>query len=324
MSFTPQGEEAYSYLAVGSGGERYFVRAQGGLQDGHLENVYAAVAALQTACGITAAVAPYRAKQGSFTSRYGRYTMAVFPFIAGTTGDEISIPEAQWIAAAQVIASLHTSPCRCSVPIAARETFASPFAATIRRALRRAASAVPPASPYQARVIALLRNEDAAVRATLERMRQMRQTARRLAPAMVPTHGDPNLAKFLIDDNGTLHLTDWGELAWAPRERDLTFFSGQRFESALRGYVAVVGRVRLHRVLFAFYLYRWVMQEIADFTSRIVFAPSDVAEQAHAWEELQPYLPVPHASLESGLQAIMRVLTRLADERLVDVEVTSD
>ncbi len=286
-----------------------------GLND-HLEPVYAAVAALQSACGIASLLAPYRTRTGRFTSRLGAFTVVVFPFIPGTTAYETTISESDWRRTAEIIAALHGSERCCDVPILARETFDNPFEAPIRNALQWAASADPPRSIYQQQVLSLLRDQQAEVEATLRHMRDLGAAARRLAPDLVPTHGDPNLANILIGGDGSLHLTDWGELARGPRERDLTAFTGERFESFLRRYREVSGPVRLHRTLFAFYFYRWAVQEIADYTARILADPGDADAEAYAWKELQPYLPTQHAALESGLNANMRVLTHLAAEGL--------
>lgn len=317
LRFSPQGEEAFNYIAAGAGDERFFVRVQPhGLND-HLEAVYAAVAALQSDCGITALLAPYRTRTGRFTSRLGSFSVVMFPFIPGTTAYEATISETDWRRTAETIAALHGSEDCCATPILARETFDNPFEAPIRNALQRAASADPPRSTYQVQVLSLLRDQQADVEATLRHMRDLAAAARRLAPGLVPTHGDPNLANVLIGGDGSLHLTDWGELARGPRERDLTAFTGERFESFLRRYLEVSGAVRLHRTLFAFYFYRWVVQEIADYTARILTGPGDADAEAHAWEELQPYLPTQHAALESGLNANMRIVTGLAAEGLV-------
>lgn len=317
LRFSPQGEEAFNYVASGERGERFFVRVQRNDLNDHLESVYAAVAAIRSDCGITDLLMPCRTRAGRFTSRLGSFTVVMFPFIAGTTAYENTISEADWRRTAAIIAALHGSEHCCTMPIPARETFDNPFAAPIRNALQRAASPDPPRSTYQRRVLALLRDQQEDVEATLRRMRDLGSAARRLAPDLVPTHGDPNLANILIGDDGSLHLTDWGELARGPRERDLTAFTGERFESFLRSYLESSGPVRLHRTLFAFYFYRWVVQEIADYTARILTGPGDPDEEAHAWEELQPYLPTQHAALESGLNATMRIVTSLAAEGLV-------
>jgi spectinomycin phosphotransferase len=307
LRFSPQGEEAFNYIATEARGERFFVRVQpNGLND-RLESNYAAVAAIGSDCGIPALLVPCHTKAGRFTSRLESFTIVMFPFIAGTTAYETTISDADWKQSAEIIAALHGSERCCDVPILARETFDNPFAAPIRSALQRTASATPPRSTYQ-----------------LRRMRDLGSAARRLAPELVPTHGDPNLANILIAADGSLHLTDWGELAWGPRERDLTsftevdsVFAEERFEAFLRRYLELSGPMRLHGALFAFYAYRWVVQEIADYTGRILNGPSDVDEEMHAWQELQPYLPTDHAAIERGLAANMRIVTALADEGFV-------
>ena len=130
----------------------------------------------------------------------------------------------------------------------------------------------------------------------------------------MPTHGDPNLANILIDERGALHLTDWGEVALGPRERDLFHFTGERFEAFLRRYLGTVGLVELHERLFAFYTYRWTVQEIADYTTRILFRNTDPEEDRHAWEELAPYLPIRHEAIEAELRAIGAVIRRVAGD----------
>ncbi len=98
-------------------------------------------------------------------------------------------------------------------------------------------------------------------------------------PQPVVTHGDPNWANVLVDPEGKLFLTDWGELALGPRERDMTSFHGEHFEAFVPVYLEQSGPIRLHRLLFAFYLYRWAVQEIADYTVRIL-RPETTIEEA--------------------------------------------
>ena len=46
---------------------------------------------------------------------------------------------------------------------------------------------------------ALLRAQRADIEATMQLFDRLGAQARRLAPALVPTHGDPNLANVLLD-----------------------------------------------------------------------------------------------------------------------------
>lgn len=134
------------------------------------------------------------------------------------------------------------------------------------------------------------------------------EEARRQVPSLVPTHGDPNLSNILRDDMGALWVIDWGWLGLGPRERDLMAFTGDRFASFLEAYLAHAGPVPLHLDLLTFYRVRWVLQEIADYASRLLLTPGDADDLAHAWQELQPYLPIPHDAIAADRDAVQQAL----------------
>jgi spectinomycin phosphotransferase len=285
VAFVPKGEEALCYVARGADGSRYFVRVQERAGTARLERTYAATDALRSRCGIAQVLAPLRCRSGTFAWRYGRFSVVVFPFVEGSTAFEAGFNPEQHAEAAAVVSALHNSGGRCELPALARETFANPFDLPIRRALSLAASPPPAPTVWQDRASGLLLEQQADVQATLALMRRMGREARRLDPPLVPTHGDPNEANFLIGRDGSLRLTDWGELALGPRERDLTFFTGERFEPFLEWYLDGTHPVRLSRMLFAFCVYRWVVQEIADYATRILCGEPEPDEAEHAWLE---------------------------------------
>ena len=126
----------------------------------------------------------------------------------------------------------------------------------------------------------------------------------------VLTHGDPNLANILVGEQGEPFLVDWGDVGLGPPERDLMAFTEVRFELFLRQYAADFGRPRLHESVFAFYFYRWVLQEIADYTTRIL-RDTTAEEDQHAWSCLTPYLPIPHAEIKAGLRNVIGVIGKV-------------
>jgi spectinomycin phosphotransferase len=141
-------------------------------------------------------------------------------------------------------------------------------------------------------------------------MQQLQTAALRLDLVGTLTHGDPNLDNILIDERGDLCLVDWDEAALGPLERDLVFFleadeDTSRAESFLRPYAREYGPLALHEPVVAFYAYRWVGQEIADYTTRILFRNTDSAEDEHSWTELQPYLPVRHGDITASVRRTM-------------------
>jgi thiamine kinase-like enzyme len=309
IAFTPKGEEAFCYVARDHNGGDYFLQAQERDRARDLEAVYAVVVALHDRWGLSQALAPLRTAIGNLTSLFGQYTIATLPYVGGATAFEAGITDEQLGQAARTMARLHGSdPHR--LPQMPGERFDNPFEPAILRALDAVTVLPASASMHHRRLRSLLLDQQGDIRATLDQMRRMGLVARILNAPLVPTHGDPNLANFLIDEAGNLHLTDWGEVALGPRERDLTFFAEDRFETYLESYLDDSEQLLLHASLFRFYMYRWVMQEIADYTTRILFDSPEPEHAEYAWGELQPYLPIPHADVESGMQEISAVLRR--------------
>jgi len=308
LTFIPKGEDAYAYVGQASDGAHYFIRAQAASRAGPLEPVYAITHALQTRFGLRAVVAPLPTRRGTYTLNHGSYVVAIFAFIQGRTLYDQGVSDSDLSQAAHVMASLHNSSAAQDIPSLQRETFENPFAPPIRQALQ--AIDVPPhrTNTYQRRVIHLLAAERADLLATLDKMRQLGTRARELTTDWVLTHGDPNLDNLLKDERSRLHLTDWGEVALGPPERDLFAFTGAGFETFLQPYVRARKQIRLHPEVFAFYFYRWTVQEIADYTTRILFHSLGEREDEHAWVELQPYLPVRHSQIAQGVQALRTVL----------------
>jgi hypothetical protein len=311
--FTPKGEDAYNYVAFGPEDARYFLRAQATERAGSLNGIYGITYALRERFGLPAVVAPRETHWGTFTLTYDAYTVAVFDYIGGRTLYEQGASDADLCEAADILAALHETPAARDLPSLQRETFENPFRATIVRALQVAEDIPESANTYHRQLATLLNAERGDIIASFDRMDELAGRARQLSFDCVLTHGDPNLDNLLKDKAGRLHLTDWGEVALGPPERDLFMFTGAKFETFLRPYVGARRGVALHPEIFAFYFYRWAMQEIADYTARILFGNMGPVEDEHAWAELQPYLPIQHNSIARGVQALQEVLERVLE-----------
>jgi spectinomycin phosphotransferase len=320
LSFLPKGEEVGSanYLSEGQDGERFLIKAQDAADRTRLETVYEILNAVRVRAGLEQVVAPIRNRGGSFTFHMGSRAVAVFPYVEGISiwDSGRSLDGEGWARAARMMAGLHRSPLSLEDELlqgAPRETFENPFAVAIRRALIAATWLDPWANAYQRRVRQLLLAERDGVLALLETLEQLRMELSVLTTDQVLTHGDPNLANILVDASGNLHLIDWGELAVGPPERDLWMFTDKP-QDFLRSYLATYGRLRLHGQLIRFYHFRWAAQEIADYSTRILFGKATEAEDEHAWEELQPYLPVRFVDIEAGVNDAAAAVLRAEGE----------
>lgn len=268
-------------------------------------------AALQAGCGLGQVVAPQRTRDGALFLRHDRFTIALFPYLTGSTAEEQPLSAVELEGAAALIAGLHGTTGRCPLPPLPEERFGNQFVPTILRALRTAGDLSAGAGAYRRRVSRLLLAEQTDLIDALGAMTDLAAEIAALPFEPVLTHGDPNLANILRDAAGMLHLIDWSAPALGPPERDLFSFTEVQFEDFLRHYLALRDRVRLHAPIFAFYAWRWTFQEIADYATRILFHNTDPAEDEHAWTQLQPYLPIPHDSLRDQAQTIAGVLTRV-------------
>ena len=312
LTFMPKGEDAYAYLAHARDGSRYFMRAQHSSRlAADLEHVYAVTHMMHAHSDLRQVLAPYPTARGTFTVRIGEYTVALFPFVDGDTLYNRGTTDVDIIEAASLLAAVHRRGTPLVPPTLRRETFENPFSAPILHALDAANRRLPDSNPYRRQVHELLLAEQTDILATLDHMDRLGLRVQALDFDWVLTHGDPNLDNFLKDPDGLLHLTDWGELALGPPERDLFAFTGEQFALFLRHYVAATGTRTCHLDLFAFYFYRWALQEIADYTTRILFRNLDPLEDEHAWQSLQPYLPIRHAQIAHGtdeVQAVLRMI----------------
>lgn len=315
LTFLPGGEDAYAYYAPSRDGPHYFVRVQPPSRYRALEQAYRATNVLHHRYRLTQVVAPYPTLQDTFTASYDGYMVAIFPFIDGKTlysQESGGTADTDLAQAATLLAAIHDAALSDVMPLP-RETFKNPFKSKIMHALEAADGLAGQANPYRHKVARLLAAQRADVVATLEKMEQFEARAVQMDSRWVLTHGDPNLDNFLKDESGVLHLTDWGEIAMGPAERDLKAFAGARFEVFLGHYAhsRVTKTFELSPDVFAFYFYHWAMQEIADYATRILFENMGPQEDEHAWAELQDYLPIPHDEIAREKRELEKVLGRL-------------
>ena len=146
---------------------------------------------------------------------------------------------------------------------------------------------------------------------TMERYDSLGRSAEALQTPFVITHGDPTPGNLILDTENRLHLIDWDGVRLGPPEKDLVSFTGERFEVVLERYLTErQSDVSLHADIFGFYIYEWTLNEIRDYSTKILFKNRDTQQNEYDWESLQDYLPPDRASMEDGIAAIRDTLDR--------------
>lgn len=311
LTFVPCGEDAYIYTAQNADNQPLFIRVQPFSKGKQLETAYAVTSLLHNYYGLKQVVAPYRTRHGNFTFSFKAYTVAVFPFIDGVTLYRQNVSEDEIRATARLLAQVHQQRLVYDSFMIPHETFDNPFQAPIDQAIRVADRVPTSCNLYQRLACQLLIAHRADILAMFGYMQWLQGQTQALVRDWALTHGDPNRDNFLKAQDGTLYLTDWGELAIGPPERDLVHWTGETFEVFLRHYAQLRPTLTLHRTLFEFYFYRWSLQEIADYATQILFRELGAVENEHALEELQNYLPVRHKDIAARLEQVEWVIKQV-------------
>jgi spectinomycin phosphotransferase len=125
--------------------------------------------------------------------------------------------------------------------------------------------------PIAAALLATWRQQRDDIDRVLQRARELAAYGLSASPERVICHADFHAWNVLIEPGGTLHVVDWDEVVFAPRERDLMFVSGDVADIDPTGehFYAGYGDVQIDRALLAYYRYDWVLQEIADYHRRV-------------------------------------------------------
>lgn len=302
LTFVPKGEDAYIYMTEAGHEPRLFLRVLEHNRAGGLEEALRSAAGLREKCGLHEILSAIQSHGNTFTCRCGEYLVTVFPFIQGTTAFESGFSKSRIEQAGRFLGRLHNSAPGASLP---RERFENPFAQPILRTLSQAES-----KPKTEIADLVLQHREDLIR-TLERMERFKEDLSQLNLHMVPTHGDPNFDNLLWDAEENLFVTDWGELAAGPAERDLFAFTGKNFRDFLIDYASERSTIKLHVELFLFYFYRWSLQEIANYSIRLLSDRTPPEEAAHAWRQLNRYLPLRHDEIARELERVARDLADL-------------
>jgi len=312
----PAGEESFSYVAATVNRGPCFVR----LQRRHWQpqsvtsfaNSLMAAMVLREKALLPQVVAPYPTRQARAVCGFAGYTVAIFPLIQGRTlfNTRLSIRDVAEVA--RLLARLHSVNPKSGFPRLLKEQFKDPFRANILRVLRdtRLCRRINKIDPSHRRALHLLNDHRETILEAQRIMARLRSQIRKVRPKLVLTHGDANLANFIKDKQDRLYLTDWGDAGLGPAERDLFHFSGNQLGTFLKHYTRIRKDVEVSTPTFAFYYYRWALQEISDYSTRTFYLNGTVAEKRHSWEELKRWVPVPHDSISQDIARIQSILSK--------------
>ena len=239
-------------------------------------------ARLLRASGLDFVVAPLPAADGAVATRLdGRFSAALFPYIAGragTFGEVFSRRDRQDLCALWAMLHQATPIVR---EVAPRRSLGVPGRSTLDDALTNLQRPWT-GGPFSERAREWLTANRDLVTGSLDRYDRLASEV--ATKEFVITHGEPHGGN-LIRTEGRLELIDWDTVAMAPPERDLWMLDDGSAEG-LRPYTEATGHA-IDRSALDFYRLAWLVSDVAAFTTELRQPHTDDANIRHAWRALE-------------------------------------
>ena len=308
--FFPEGEDSYGYIVVSEAGEKYFAKASTSVPNSCLQ----VASLLRHQCNISGVVAPLKTSDGTLSIPWHDFRVSLFPFIEGDSrwdlwkiGKDFTDTELSQTGA--LLATIHGCPNTIAPDNLTVTKYDLPLRHELYTVLEAAVRKGPAQNQYQKQVLEALAIHRSAILETVDRYDELGRSATVSQTSFVITHGDPTPGNLILDAEDQLHLIDWDGVGLGPPEKDLVFFTGERFEVVLERYLTErVCDVSLHADIFGFYIYEWTLNEIRDYGTKILFKNNDAKQNEYDWQSLQDYLPPDKESMEDGIAAARDIL----------------
>ena len=235
--------------------------------------------------GVPEALAPLPTRSGEAWAAANAFTLLLYPFVDGTDGMTQGMTDLQWRQYGDIVRRIHAT----RLPDAVRkhlptETFVvDPYWRDVTEKINARIDAGEFSDTSFADAAAFWRSKRDEYVAILHRTERLgRELQTTLQPEdFVLCHSDIHTANILIDKQGGLHVVDWDQPIFAPRERDLMFVVGADGELPVDLFLQGYGDIDINWHTLAFYRYLWVVQDAGDYACR-TFLYDDIGADAKA------------------------------------------
>lgn len=281
IEFLPLGYDANAgvYRVMADDGTIYFLKVKKG---GVAATSLAVPRALRDA-GIEQVAAPLPTRSGQLATDVEAFALILYPFIAGGMVMQRGLADARWRELGTVVQQMHAF----ELPAAlaqqlTRETFEPPRTALLREVDARLAGAENGGSgftdDYQRALAALWREQRGLILTIAARAEAYGRQLRARDLPFVLCHADLHTANVLVNDAGQFFIVDWDGALLAPKERDLMFVTGAGAgaivaygQRAADLFFSGYGSTPIDPLALAYYRCDWVVQDVAEFGSTLLF-----------------------------------------------------
>lgn len=171
--------------------------------------------------GVSHVVAPLPTRAQRLWVELDGFTLALYPFIDGTTGMAHGLEEHHWRTFGAALRAMHDTPLSPDLaPIVPCDAFTTGLSDAVR-ALDAHIAAQTFTGAIERDLAAFWRRGRAEIRALVERFEALGHQLRAARPPLVLCHADVHPNNVLIDRDDRLWIVDWDDAQLAPKECDL-------------------------------------------------------------------------------------------------------
>lgn len=284
LTFVPKGECSWSYKVTTADNEQYFLKIHGDQKVS--PDRFKFLSDLNSKCNIQNITYPKLTKSGKEEIIITNYPAVLFNYIEGHNAHEQQLTSEQQYKLGRLLFNVHSSKTLTgNYPI--KETFDIPFKNDFLGIFEELNNITPGANRYKQELKELLERNRDRIFQEYNQLVNLQETCRKLDLEFVNCHGDPTPENILITKTGEIDLIDWDDTIFAPKEKDLVFFTSEKYKFVLEAYGEANGKLSLNETVIDFYNHRRNVGEIADYGTRILFYEEADQQVEHHLVELK-------------------------------------
>ncbi len=262
LTFLPIGNDIHSSaFKVHTNKGEYFLK----VRSGEFYEASVAVPRYLQDQGIQEVLAPLPNKDGGLWETLDEYSLVLFPFVEAKTAMEVGMNETQWREFGKALRRIHSIdlPTKLRQKIK-RERFSSKWLPLIPQ-IQVVVDAGKFHDSYQKTLAVFWRQKQHLIERIFSRINEVGKLVTEESLEFVLCHTDIHQANILIDQCGEIHIIDWDDPLFAPKERDIMFFADERGPLFYEGY----WKEGLNQIAMEYYGLEWLVGEIAGYGERI-------------------------------------------------------
>jgi len=255
------------YMIEGSNHEHFFLKIYS--DDNIPDSAFTFAYDLFAKAGVRNIAHPIPTGHGQMRIQIGDFQIALFSLIPGKTAQEQKLIDEQLERLGGLLAQVHQSKTVIG-EYSVKENFEIPFKDRLLAIFDDMLKIAGNSTKYETRLRFFLEPHRQEFIQELDRLEKLQRKVRTMRLAFVNCHGEPSPGNVLSSNDGEIHLLDWDDPIFAPKEKDLLFFK-DNIEPVMKGYSVFARDTVIDRDVMEFYGHMWNLGEIAYYGGKILF-----------------------------------------------------